>query len=299
MRVLERNVQEISGSLLITLPKDWADSLKVRKGAKLKLVVSENGALSIYPEFVEKVEKKHVSMDYDKHFVRRFFREYFGGNEKITVLFQSPSQNRDEVYYFLKNFANVQIIEDEKDKIVVKCFKINELSIEECLNRMFKLSISMLDEAATTNDKRRLIELDQMIAKFYYLAVAQIRRFLEEGKFTQEKQISLLRAMDYRMVAQKVERIGDFAKSMPDDVGEEVLPLLQDLKDYYSKSFGLFIENDFENALLLWSGARKRLQELSEMEKVAVKRRNFNYFLAIQNLKGILAHAKEISMLVR
>ena len=267
MQVIERKIQEIGQSFLISLPKPWADGLKLKKGAKLKLVVSEQGSLLITPEFVETQEKKEAVIKFDSYVKRRFFRVYFQGNEKITIKGSVPSAERKDFHEFLAHFMDVQVIEDTKDQIMVKCFRINELTVDECMNRMFYLSLNLMDEGYS-------LDTALTAKKFYYLLVMQIRRFLTEGKFTKENEMPLIRAMDFRMVAEKVDRIIRLTEQgkVPEDV-----------KGYYRQSFQYFVNNDFEKALLLWE-EEKRLQK--KYGKVVW-------------LSQILAYAREISMLVR
>ena len=78
MDVTERSVQEIGKSLLITLPKPWANAMRVTRGTKLKIITDERGNLLIAPEFIAKEELHEASIHYDEHIRRHFFREYFG-----------------------------------------------------------------------------------------------------------------------------------------------------------------------------------------------------------------------------
>ncbi len=267
MKVIERNLQEIGKSLLVTLPKAWADGLKLRKGSKVKLVVSEQGSLLITPEFSQPLEKREAVILHDRYVKRRFFREYFYGNEKITIKGISLPREKNELHEFLTHFMDVQVIEDSKDKIVVKCFRINELTVDECLSRMFYLSLNLMDEGYSE-------EIAVTAKKFYYLLVMQIRRFLTEGKFTKENEMPLIRAMDFRMVAEKVDRVIRLTeKGKPP----------REVKEYYRNAFQYFINNDFEKALLLWD------------EEQRLQRR----YQGRREISQIIAYAREISMLVR
>ena len=97
---------------------------------------------------------------------------------------------------------NVQVIEESSSKIVVKCFRIDDLSMQECLKRIYFLTMNMIDESLLS--KNNLDEMEESLTRFYYMLVMQIRIFLNEGKFTNENQISLIEAMDYRMVGEKI-----------------------------------------------------------------------------------------------
>ncbi|MBI1968552.1 hypothetical protein HYS49_01445 [Candidatus Woesearchaeota archaeon] len=267
MQVIERKIQEIGQTLLVSLPKPWADGLKLKKGAKLKLVVSEQGHLLITPEFVHPAEKKEAVIIFDTSVKRRFFREYFRGNEKITIKGTIPAGERKDVHEFLSHFMDVQVIEDTKDRIVMKCFRINELTVDECLNRMFYLSLNLIEEGYSQ-------EIAITAKKFYYLLVMQIRRFLTEGKFTKENEMPLIRALDYRMVAEKVDRIIRLTE-------QGKIP--QEVAGYYQKAFQYFVNNDFEKALLLWDEEHKLQKKFGKKSLVM----------------QVLGYAREISMLVR
>ena len=266
MKVIERNLQEIGKSLLVTLPKTWTKSLNLKKGSTIKMTISEAGNLLIAPEFVKADEKKETTISYDDAFAKRFFNAYFEGNEKITITLKKEEQ---KLHDFLKKFMNVQIIEETGSKIVVKVFKIDELSIEECLKRMFYLSLNMFDEVGNKNQMK---ELKKSLIKFYYMLVMQIRRFLAEGKYTEENQISLLRATDCRMVAEKIEKISDLLSNNKTEQ-------LKKIKEFYSKSFNVFLNNKFEDSLLL-------LKEEKELKNN-------------ENTIQILKLAKDIGMLTK
>ena len=266
MQIIERKIQEIGQSLLVSLPKPWAQGLHLKKGTKLRMVVSEQGNLLIAPEFIQSTEKKEAVILFDTYLKRRFFREYFRGNEKITIK-GIASQEKKALHEFLTHFMDVQVIEDAQDKVVAKCFRINELTVDECLNRMFYLSVNMMNEGYNKDTALSA-------KKFYYLLVMQIRRFLTEGKFTKENEMPLIRALDYRMVAEKVDRIIRLLKQGKPPV---------DIMGYYRKAFQYFMNNNFEKALSLWDEEQKLQKKYRSKPELA----------------HILDYAREISMLVR
>ncbi|MEI6731547.1 MAG: hypothetical protein WCK90_02600 [archaeon] len=283
MEIIERRVQEIGKSLLTTLPKGWTKSLKIKKGDKIKLMVTENGNLIIAPEFVKSETKKHASIQFDSNFKRKFFQEYFNGNETISIKFNSAiaEKDRKEIYSFLKRFMNSQIIEETKSEIIVKSFRIEELSIEECLKRMQFLSLSMLEEFYGNNQKIKIQEMRDTMTRFYYILVMQIRRFLSEGKYTDQNQISLIRAMDIRMVAEKVQRVAEHIANLQKN--PKITSLVKEIDSYYSKSIKYFIEEDFDKALPLWNDSKSLQKKCT----------------ANNELAQMVRLSKEISMLVR
>ena len=76
MEIVQRSVQQIGSSYLISLPQPWVKALNIKKGTKLKIMTSDRGTLSISPEFIVEEKRKQSIIKYDEHFNRRFFREY-------------------------------------------------------------------------------------------------------------------------------------------------------------------------------------------------------------------------------
>ncbi len=297
MVTTERSLQEIGKSLLVSLPKSWARTLHLKKGSIVKIHVSEQGTLSIAPEFIEKERPTESSIPFDDHFPRRFLREYFYGRETITLFSVKTIslEQKQLLYLFLKKFMNVQIIEELSTKIVVKCFKIDELSIEECLKRMHFLSLNMIDNVLEDNHAS-LVDLEETATKFYYLLVMQVRRFLDEGKFTKENQIPLIRVLDARMVAERVKRIINLCVLISPLEQKELLALLKEIRHVYQEAFQFFMANAFEKALLLYPERDRLLQKYHSFEK---KIHSIPLQMQYHRLTRMLTYSTEISLLIR
>ncbi len=293
MKVIERNLQEIGKSLFISLPKEWTKLLKLHKGSSVKIIISDQGTLAIAPEFTKQEKKKESEINYDEQFKRKFFREYFEGNDKITIVIKNKLNDKDkkELYSFFKMFMNIQIIEEDPSKIVLKSFKIEDLSIEECFKRMYFLSINIIDEIGK-NNKTAIKEMRDTMTRFYYMLVIQVRRFLDEGKYSKENQISLIRALDFRMAAEKVQRVAEISESIKNIKEEDIVKLGNIVKDYYSKATLCFINSNFEKALALWSEEKIIKNKASKIKSQAEKE-------SLESIVKISRYAKEITMLVR
>lgn len=301
MKIVERKIQEISGSLLVSLPKGWAKSVHLKKGSMLKFIISPQGIITLSPEAVKEAGLKESVIEYDDQILRRFFREYFTGYEQITIKFskKTSADEKKELYAFLKKFMNVQIIEDTEQKMVLKSFKIEELSIEDCLNRMFYLTLNMLEELKASNDKTKLAELERNVKRFYYMLVMQIRRFIGEGKFAEQNQISLVRAMDCRMAGMKIDDIADIILSIDTLAGSSIRKMIDETADFYKKAFHAFIASDFDKALRLWSEERALENKYCALIENARKRRSIDEYKQACDLLQVMKLARRMSMLVR
>jgi len=297
MKITERNLQEIGKSLLVSLPKEWTRLMKLKKGSQIKIRMSEDNTLIISPEFTKKQEKKEGFFDYDSNFFRNFVREYFLGSQKISISINQISEAElSNLHNTLKKFMNVQIIEEDDKKIVVKCFNIEELSIEDCLRRMYFISHDITNEIMGKNNKTTIKELESSLTKFYFMLVMQIRRFLEEGKFAQDNQISLLRALDFRMVGEKIKRIADISKDISSR-DKEVLYIFKEISQLYEKAFNSFIANDYKKSLEI--STEKELALLSRLENQSKKKKDVVLLENVINLERFLSYSREIAQLTR
>jgi phosphate uptake regulator len=282
MKIIERNLQELGKSLFVSLPKSWTQSFKLKKGSKIKMIIAEKGHLTIAPEFTKEKEKERESeIVYDQHFKKRLFREYFQGYEKITIIFpiKISKQEKRNIYSTIKRFMSIQIIEENEKQMTLKSFKIEELSMDECLKRIYFLTLNILEEKSETNDQTSITEMRDTITKFYYLLVMQIRRYLDEGKFTKENQIPLIRAMDYRMVAEKFQRISELSENLAVKKTD-----LENITDYFQKTGNAFIHQNFQKAPELWETGEKLNKKIKNKKS---------------DLSQILRFTREISALLR
>lgn len=263
----ERKLQEIGKSLLVTVPKDWADQLNLKKGSAVHLSVTDQGALLIAPEFTQPKEKQSASIPFDASGERRFFREYFAGANQITLQLKGRSQ--EDAHSFLRTFMNVQIIEDGKERLKVKCFPIDDLTIDECLARMHFLSLTLFDDVARNTPLAARESTEEQITKFYYLLVMQVRRFLSEGKFASTK-MPLIRAMDMRMAAERIERIADALKRLQGKSWE--VRELQEVKKFYMHAFSCFRNSDFDAAVPIWAAERELRKRLQSPQSALILR---------------------------
>ncbi|MFA5084628.1 MAG: hypothetical protein WC475_04625 [Candidatus Paceibacterota bacterium] len=297
MAITERNIQQIGKSFLITLPKQWATAFNLKKGSKLKIMTSEQGNLLISPEFIEKKASRETEMVFDSYFKRKFYREYLEGNDRITIILKNGAEkDRKEIRSFLKNFMNIQIIDESESKIVLKCFKIEELSIEECLKRMYFLSLNLFEDIG--REKSGIQEIRDIMTRFYYMLVMQTRRFLSEGKFTKENQIPIIRALDFRMAAEKVQRVGAIISGM-EGMDKELLGLFGKARKNYSDSVLYFIGNDYGKAIVLWKEIKDERVAAEKLCARFFREKNIRMYKKTQDILEILRYAKEISMLIR
>jgi len=267
-----RNLQEIGGSLLVTLPKEWADQFRLKKGSSVEIGFARDGTLVVAPRIPEQDSSESVSFRYDRFFARRFFSAYLSGADIITLKLDSPLTHaqRESLTSFLSKFLNVEVVEDDGSKLVVQNFKIKNLSVPATFRRMVhitKFLMGLLDSYPF--DSRQITELDSKVDKFYFMVVMQVRAYLREAKYVQDPDFSLLDAMDFRIASEKVERIGDLAKYASRCAKGPLSPalagILVEVEGVFGRAVDSFLARDFEKAVLVWADEERILKQASAL----------------------------------
>ncbi len=127
----------------------------------------------------------------------------------------------------------------------------------------------------------------------------QIRRFFKEGKFTDENQIPILKSMDFRMVSEKMQRIAEVCENFGKINDKEVINILKDLKEHYSKSFFYFLDSLFDKGPEVWKKSKDLEASISRLQKKAEKNKDLALYSQSKDLMQIFRHSKEISALIR
>ncbi len=302
-KIIERKLQEISGSLLVTLPSTWTRQYNMKKGSKVDMAVLKDGTLQLAPALFNKEEVKRAVFDYDEFFPRRFFTYYLAGYDHISIKFAEKitSKEKNNIFRFISLFMNVEVIEEKDKSIMLQNFRIEELSIIPCLKRTVFLVGNMFDELLGENSTEHINDLDRTVSKFFYMLVMQVRKYLEEGKYTRPSEVSVIYAMDCRMAAEKIERVGDLIKEMSGKNMKEddIRIFAAAIREMYRKSTSAFLNKDFEKAVTLWKDRKMMIEELGKLKARYYKKNDPKSIEFLNSLFQIFEYSKDIANLVR
>lgn len=302
MKKTERKLQQISGSLLISLPRPWVNQYNLKKGAKVEIGFKEDGTLILAPRIQDVKQKTETIIVYDKLFMRKFFRDYLSGTDLIKIIFKEKiSKNeKKKLYDFIQNsFMNVQIIEETPEKIVLQNFRLEGISIKSCFQRMNHITASMFEDILN-NEKESTKEKEKNLTKFYYMAVRLIRQYLQEGEYVQDTDMSLVKAMDYRLACEKIERLADELKFISGKKSDKnILSFGSKIYKEYGVITSAFLNENFETAIELWGRFKQYKKDALNIEKNFMKKKDFESIKVLKAYLRVLEYIKDISNLVR
>ena len=295
---MERKIQKISNSYLATLPKEWIKTYKLGKGDKIYYTLLSDGMLLVSGQKkTKKTFQKELNYSEDT-FERAFFRLYLLGYDFIKIRIKNSNQAR-KIHEYLEKFINVEIIEEDARYLNINNYDIDTLTPKKCFRRIFFLTGNMhekLKEIYSTKDnaekemlKRHLKETDKRLSGFYFILVRDVRKHFSNRAFLNEEE-PLVRYMDFRMAAEKLERIADliiYISQVKEKLNDDESKMLDKIFALNKDAVFAFLKNDFVATDELNKRANKMIEELSDARSV------FRY-----NLLEILNYIKDILNLV-
>ncbi len=291
-----RKVQITGGSsYVITLPKEWIKSLNIKKNDSLGLIVQKDGTLLVTPDKVIEKKRKEkefiVDSDTDKTYLFRLLvGAYVMGYSDIVIKSKStmPPQIREAIRMFTQIAIGPEIVDEETNLFVVKdLLSPMEMPFEKTIKRMYSLVESMHRDAIKslkTNNKdlaENVVSRDFEVDRLYWLATHQYNVILTDIMLSKKMGLSQEDASYYFLISRILERIGDHAAIL----GENVLKVIDKLNpgilkeiesasalslEIFSNSFESHFKKDIKKANENIDSVEKLLEKCEEINNKAL-----------------------------
>lgn len=284
----KRHLQELGGSLFVSLPKEWLRNLQLKKGSELLMETGQNNQLCLSPAKTAEAQQHTAVINFGKYLHRELIAEYLFGTELIIINNKegfSKSQ-RQQVIDYTNWLMNVEIVEETSTKITIQHFRTEDAPLKMLVQRMYFLTKSMLIDVATAknkNDVENILDRDATVGKIYLNIIMHLRSFLTGRLLT--KEYSLIQILDLRLLIKQIELIGDEIKGLVRDIieGNKCNPAdIKFLVIKYEQAFNSYIQKDVQSAKTFW-----------DTEKTDKQRLRYNQYLV-----RIYTQIKDISDLV-
>lgn len=218
----ERKVQ-VTGrsSYIITLPKDWIVSNKIKKNDTVFLRLLPNGNLMIIPKVDSKKSSlsKHINADNFKDpslMFRLLVSAYVTGYSEIVVKGNLDQKKQNAIRKFIEKTIGVEIVEEGDSHIIIRdVLEFNQIPFEKSIKRMLTLikrSFNDLIECIENRDysiAKEIENRDDEIDKIHWLITRQYHMIIRRAHAGEEIELNILQASNYLMIARYLERIGD------------------------------------------------------------------------------------------
>ena len=306
MDKIYRNLQKISGSFYVSLPKKWIDNYDLDKPVStdnnkntystLLIDIQSDGSLLISPKLVQREEqlKDELILRSSPFVAREIVRNCLSGQTNLIVLSDKEISKglRKEIRWFVNGLPNTEIIEEKRQRIVIQNFGYKKIPTKKLIQRLLYLIADMFDSLKEGAIGELNYSLSQL-KKFYFILVTHIRTYLRTGLYvTEDNDFTPLEAMDYRMFCEKIQETGKILSELR--LNENVQEFFDKINRYFNDVMNAYLKKNLQLAHSLWL---KKVKLVKEAKSLMTKL-DFDDKDKIKDMIRIAKNCKDMSALI-
>jgi len=207
-------------SFVISLPKNWLNQNKLKKGDLLYVNENDEG-LSISSRNNEKKEFKKITIDTGNKSLKRIHSEiissYLNNYDEIHLEGDNIKENAVQIKEFLNKLAGLEVIEQTKTKIVVKdLLDKGSISVIKLIRRVDMIIRGMLDDSILSineDNYESVYQRDHDVNRLVFLLQRILRSCLDVPCINKtEEKMDNFKIIMFFEISVHLERIGDQTK---------------------------------------------------------------------------------------
>ncbi|MBA3045124.1 MAG: AbrB/MazE/SpoVT family DNA-binding domain-containing protein [Candidatus Thermoplasmatota archaeon] len=221
-----RKVQMTGGSsYIITLPKDWVLSARIKKNDPVGVITQPDGSLLITPNINMDSGNLTKVFSLDKitdgtYLFRLLIGAYISGYVNIVLKSKKGIEPtlRDSAIKFTQTLIGPEIVEEDANSIIIKdLLKPTEMPFNKTLKRMYLLVRSMHESTMKSleeSDKeiaKEVINRDRDVDRLQWLVARQAHMVLEDITLSSKMEIKQTDVVFFLTMSRILERVGDHA----------------------------------------------------------------------------------------
>jgi len=254
MERIFRKLQRISGSFFVSLPKKWVENFNLDSKSPMAIDVRSDGSLIISPKHEqEEINlKEELTLHSSPYIAREIVKHCLSGQTNIVVISDKEIDKdlRSEIRWLVNGLPNTEIIEDQRQRLVIQNFGYKKIPTKKLIQRLLYLVADMFENLIEGQSDDLKYNFEQL-RKFYFILVTHIRTYLRTGIYVSEDtDFTPLEAMDYRMFCEKIEGIGKILRDLR--VNENVKEFLLELNQYFNDVMNAYLKKDLIMAHQAW-----------------------------------------------
>ncbi|MFW9902191.1 MAG: hypothetical protein ACFFDY_13075 [Candidatus Thorarchaeota archaeon] len=249
-----RKLQKISGSFFVSLPKKWIENFDLSSKSPVAIDVRSDGSLNILPKHEQEDTnlREELILHSSPYIAREIVKQCLSGQTNIVVISDKEidKELRSEIRWLVNGLPNTEIIEDQRQRLVIQNFGYKKIPTKKLIQRLLYLVADMLENLIADRVDDLKYNFDQL-RKFYFILVTHIRTYLRTGIYVSEDtDFTPLEAMDYRMFCEKIEEIGKILKDFR--MSENVKELFLEINQYFNDVMNAYLKKDLVLAHKTW-----------------------------------------------
>jgi len=233
--VITRTLQQTGGktgsSFLIILPKDWVIKQKLSKGDPVFIAEREDGCLIIDPRFAKTGEPRTTTAKIEQNLRWEITSRYLLGFDEIRIVSKESITNsqRDELKRIIMRFVALEITEDDDHQIVLRCLvDPSTLPVNTAMRRMHQIASRMINDSLNAyfigdnEAAEEVVQRDEEVDRLFFLIVRELRSAIQYPRMSEAMKLTPVKALDFRLAVQYIERIADLAVDIARRVEEPI-----------------------------------------------------------------------------
>ena len=224
----QRKVMSLGrSSLVISLPKDWVKSTKLKQGDVVSVEVQRDRSLIVFPRFEGKRQERKITLYIDPKesqasIVRSIIACYLNGYSSIRLasrkIFSTVQQKA------IRRIAGVlymRIMEsDAKNVQIVDLIDESKASIVSGVHRMHVIASSMCRDACSSlRDQnaalaKAVYSLDDDVDRFCFVLLRLLRSAAIDPALANQLDLDPIDCLDYQTIVYRIEHVADQAANI-------------------------------------------------------------------------------------
>ena len=245
-----RKVQKTGKStLIVSLPKKWANENAIVSGSLLFISQKQNGDLLLSSDRSE--PDQIVKLDIGSKCGAPLFRDviacYLAGYKTVEISSpQLTAMQKRDLHSIVNKLIGPEILEETLNKVVIHdLLSAEELPSDRALKRMKNITRSMIQDALSSLIKRNkdlamdVIQRDNDVDRLNLLIARQFIDILRSGSLTQET-LCPISAFNYMQAATNLERMADHASKIAEISSQNDNELPREMTDEIARLSSVF-----------------------------------------------------------
>ncbi len=268
-----------NNSFVVSLPKQWINKNKLKKGDLLMIDEHSDGLLLNLNNNEAQKEEKTITIIIDNKDLDIIKTEivsaYLNNYNVIEIISKDLKEKAPEIKKILMSLAGLEILEQTSKKIISKyLIDSNELSIDKLIRRMDNITRAMIQDSIESlngvDNSSNLANRDEEVNRLHFLVHRIIRGALENVRIASSFNTNPLKLLRDHTTAMQIERIADSTKRICRYLNDtqikgkwlgEIKKLFASIKWAYLDVMKAYYTNDKNLALKIETENKKLLVE--------------------------------------
>lgn len=222
---IRRIVKAGQASHTVSLPKEWLDKNKLKKGDTVYIHEKSDKELLVTLELSSQkpIEKKEIVINVDKKEISTIQREitsaYINNYSSINLIGDSIASKTQDLRKILHDFVALEIAEQSSKHILAQnLLNHKEVPVDKTIKRMDMILRSMIQDISQNAENSEVMQTvnfrDFDINKIYFLISRLLKTALNNSSMAQDFNLNNSQIVDTWFLCSNIEGISDCCKNI-------------------------------------------------------------------------------------